>query len=102
LSIYAAQLIEQVAGEGGEIMLEPMSAADRKVIHDAVALHSGVRSYSEGEPPRRYVVIASVETDEESPGDEEISEDEAEQRPKGDTDWQEDWVEGGESEPDEA
>jgi spoIIIJ-associated protein len=69
LSIYAAQLIDQVLGEGGEIMLEPMSAADRKVIHDAVAEREGVRSYSEGEPPRRYVVIAttdaSPDTDEE-------------------------------------
>jgi spoIIIJ-associated protein len=63
LSIYAAQLIDQVLGEGGEIMLEPMSAADRKVIHDAVAEREGVRSYSEGEPPRRYVVIATTDVD---------------------------------------
>lgn len=60
LSIYASQLIDQVMAEGGEIMLEPMSAADRKVIHDAVAGRDGVESYSEGEPPRRYVVIATT------------------------------------------
>ena len=70
LSIYAAQLIDQVLGEGGEIMLEPMSAADRKVIHDAVAERDGVRSYSEGEPPRRYVVIATTEAGSE-PDDED-------------------------------
>ncbi len=64
LSIYAGQLISQVLSEGGEIMLEPMSAADRKVIHDAVAAHEGVRSYSEGEAPRRYVVIAATDDDE--------------------------------------
>src|SRR3990172_6084183 len=58
LTIYASQLIDQVMAEGGEIMLEPMSASDRKVIHDAVAAREGVRSFSEGEPPRRYVVIA--------------------------------------------
>ena len=58
LTIYAGQLIDQVMAEGGEIMLEPMSASDRKVIHDAVAAREGVRSFSEGEPPRRYVVIA--------------------------------------------
>ena len=68
LSIYAAQLIDQVMGEGGEIMLEPMSAADRKVIHDSFAERDGVRSYSEGEPPRRYVVIATT--------DDQIAEDE--------------------------
>jgi spoIIIJ-associated protein len=66
LSIYAGQLINQVLSEGGEIMLEPMSAADRKVIHDAVAAHQGVRSYSEGEAPRRYVVIAVTDDDEDS------------------------------------
>lgn len=58
LSIYAEQLIEQLMTEGGEIMLEPMSPADRKVIHDAAAAHEGVESYSEGEPPRRYVVLS--------------------------------------------
>jgi spoIIIJ-associated protein len=61
LTIYAGELIQQVLEEGGELMLEPMSAADRKVIHDVVAQHEGVRSYSEGEAPARYVVIAKVE-----------------------------------------
>lgn len=61
LSIYAEQLIAQLNKEGGEIMLEPMSPADRKVIHDAAAEHEGVSSYSEGEPPRRYVVLSRSE-----------------------------------------
>jgi spoIIIJ-associated protein len=61
LSIYAEQLIGQLNEEGGEIMLEPMSPADRKVIHDAAAEHEGVSSYSEGEPPRRYVVLSRSE-----------------------------------------
>jgi spoIIIJ-associated protein len=65
LSIYAEQLIEQLMEEGGEIMLEPMSPADRKVIHDAAGSHEGVSSYSEGEPPRRYVVLSMAEASEE-------------------------------------
>lgn len=65
LSIYAEQLIEQLLEEGGEIMLEPMSPADRKVIHDVAAGHERVSSYSEGEPPRRYVVLSVSESDEE-------------------------------------
>lgn len=69
LSIYADQLIDQLLEEGGEIMLEPMSPADRKVIHDAAAARGGVTSYSEGEPPRRFVVLSVTE-------DEEISEEE--------------------------
>lgn len=70
LTIYAGELIRQVLEEGGELMLEPMSAADRKVVHDAVAEHAGVRSYSEGESPRRYVVIAATEGADDS-GEEE-------------------------------
>lgn len=68
LTIYANQLIDQVLAEGGEIMLEPMPAGDRKVIHDAVAAREGVRSYSEGEAPQRYVVIAKVEAGAEKDG----------------------------------
>jgi spoIIIJ-associated protein len=58
LKIYAHGLAEQVLEEKTEIMLEPMNAADRKVIHDAVAEVEGVRTYSEGEEPRRSVVLS--------------------------------------------
>jgi spoIIIJ-associated protein len=74
LTIYAGELIRQVFEDGGELMLEPMSASDRKVIHDAVAQHEGVRSYSEGESPKRYVVIApeeGAETGNQGAGEEE-------------------------------
>ena len=67
LAIYAEQLIEQLREERGEIMLEPMSPADRKVIHDVAAENEGIGSYSEGESPRRYVVL----TLEEDSGEEE-------------------------------
>lgn len=60
LKIFAGQIAEQVLEGGEEIMLEPMNPADRKVLHDAVAEIEGVRSFSEGEDPRRSVVIAPV------------------------------------------
>ena len=60
LTIYADRLIDQLMVEGGEVMLEPMSPADRKVIHDAAAAREGVNSYSEGESPRRYVVLTAT------------------------------------------
>jgi spoIIIJ-associated protein len=60
LTIYAERLIDQLLSEGGEIMLEPMSPADRKVIHDVAASRDGVNSYSEGEAPRRYVVLTAT------------------------------------------
>ena len=40
--------------------LEPMSAADPKVVHDAVDGTEGVQTLSEGEDPRRYVVIVPL------------------------------------------
>jgi spoIIIJ-associated protein len=58
LKIYATKLSTQVIEDQNEVMLEPMNAADRKVLHDAIAEIDGVRSYSEGEEPRRAVVIA--------------------------------------------
>jgi len=61
LKIYAQRLAQQVLDEGGEVMVEPMNAAERKVIHDTVNEIEGVRTYSEGEEPRRSVVIAADE-----------------------------------------
>jgi spoIIIJ-associated protein len=57
LKIYAKRLTEQVLADGGEVMLEPMNPADRKVIHDVVADIEGARSWSEGEEPNRSVII---------------------------------------------
>jgi spoIIIJ-associated protein len=42
---------------GEERVLEPMSPADRKVVHDVVAALEGLATRSEGEEPERYVVI---------------------------------------------
>jgi spoIIIJ-associated protein len=61
LGIYARRLTDKVLEEGGEIMLEPMNSADRKVVHDTVAEIDGVRSYSEGEEPHRSVIVAKEE-----------------------------------------
>lgn len=50
----AAEVVEQ----GTERALEPMSPADRKVVHDTVVEIDGVVSSSQGEEPNRFVVIA--------------------------------------------
>jgi spoIIIJ-associated protein len=42
---------------GRDQVLDPMNSADRKVVHDAVATIDGVVSESQGEEPRRRVVI---------------------------------------------
>lgn len=61
LIIYTGKLTTQVIEDESEVMLEPMNAADRKVVHDAVGEIKDVRSYSEGEEPRRAVVISFEE-----------------------------------------
>ncbi len=61
LKIYTEKLAAQVIEEQGEVMLEPMNAADRKVVHDAVAEIEHVRSFSEGDEPRRAVVLSYEE-----------------------------------------
>ena len=61
LTIYAGRLAEQVIEDNEEVMLEPMNPADRKTVHDAVSEIDGVRSYSEGEDPRRSVVISPTD-----------------------------------------
>ena len=43
---------------GGEkVRLQPMTPFERKIVHDAVAAVDGVYSESEGEEPRRCVVV---------------------------------------------
>lgn len=57
LSEFARQLAERVRDDDAEQTLEPMTASDRKVVHDVVAEMEGVTTISEGEEPRRRVVI---------------------------------------------
>lgn len=55
---FSEQVAEEVKTTGEERALEPMSPADRKVVHDTVVGIDGVDSRSEGEDPNRFVVIA--------------------------------------------
>lgn len=48
---------EKVLSTGDPVKLAPMTPFERKVVHDAVAAVSGVYSESEGEEPRRRVVV---------------------------------------------
>jgi spoIIIJ-associated protein len=57
LARFAQQVATQVKAEGRSKALEPMSAADRKVVHDTINALEGVTTTSEGEDPRRYVVV---------------------------------------------
>jgi spoIIIJ-associated protein len=48
----------EVLRDGREVELPPMSALDRKIVHDALATVEGVTTSSRGEEPDRYVVVA--------------------------------------------
>jgi len=56
LVVVAKDAIERVRESGERVALEPMSAFERKVVHDEVTA-SGLVSESEGVEPRRFVVI---------------------------------------------
>jgi spoIIIJ-associated protein len=54
---YSGEVAGRVLESGNEVALEPMPPADRKVVHDTVSAIDGVTTASEGEEPRRRVVI---------------------------------------------
>lgn len=57
LSRFTRQVAEEVLASGEEQLLEPMSAPDRKVVHDTINEIEGVVTASEGDEPRRRVVV---------------------------------------------
>lgn len=56
LEKLAAETVATVNETGEPVSLQPMTPFERKVVHDAVAA-AGLSSESEGEEPRRYVVV---------------------------------------------
>ena len=58
LGEFTSTVAAEVLETGEERRLEPMSPADRKVVHDAATDIEGVATRSEGEDPDRYVVIS--------------------------------------------
>ena len=57
LDRFAVQMAEEVKQSGVARVLEPMSSADRKIVHDALSEVEGITTRSEGDDPYRRVVI---------------------------------------------
>jgi spoIIIJ-associated protein len=57
LEQFTRGVAEEVRTSGVQKALEPMGSADRKVVHDAVNEIEGVSTISEGDEPRRRVVL---------------------------------------------
>jgi spoIIIJ-associated protein len=58
LSALGTLTARDVLNSGQPVRLAPMNPFERKVVHDAVAEVDGVSSSSEGEEPRRRVVVS--------------------------------------------
>jgi spoIIIJ-associated protein len=61
LQDLAREVAEEVRSSGMEAELDPMSPLERRIVHNALVEEPGIRTYSEGEEPRRYIVIAPAE-----------------------------------------
>jgi spoIIIJ-associated protein len=57
LSAVARNAVEKVKQHGEPVRLEPMSAFERKCVHDVVNASEGVESESEGVEPHRRIVV---------------------------------------------
>jgi spoIIIJ-associated protein len=76
LETFARQVATEVLSSQTPEALEPMSAADRKIVHDTVNAIDGVSTTSEGMEPRRYVVVrpAGAEAEEVEDDEDEVEE----------------------------
>jgi len=57
LAAFTRKVVDEVLETGEARAMEPMGSVDRKTVHDTVNEIDGVVTSSEGEDPRRYVVI---------------------------------------------
>jgi spoIIIJ-associated protein len=60
LAAVAKNAVEKVKQYGEAVRLEPMSAFERKCVHDVVNASAGVESESEGVEPSRRIVVRPV------------------------------------------
>jgi spoIIIJ-associated protein len=60
LTALGPKAAEEVIATGEPAKMAPMSAFERKVVHDAIAA-AGLRSESEGVEPQRFVVVLPAE-----------------------------------------
>ena len=61
LTRFALKVAAEVKETGSSRMLEPMTSADRKIVHDSLTEVEGITTRSEGEDPRRRVVVEPAE-----------------------------------------
>jgi spoIIIJ-associated protein len=63
LERQAEQAAERAMSSGRPVELEPMSASERRVVHNHLAERAELETYSEGDEPERFVVVAPLVSD---------------------------------------
>ncbi len=59
----ADRAAEQALEGDCTVQMDPMSAQERRVVHEHLKERSGIETYSEGDEPRRCVIVAPLVTD---------------------------------------
>ena len=57
LKLLAQRLANKAVTQNKKVRLEPMNPYERRIIHSSLAGSEEVETYSEGEEPKRYIVI---------------------------------------------
>jgi len=60
LTARADRAAEQALGGERRVTMDPMSAQERRVVHEHLKERAGVETYSEGDEPSRCVVVAPL------------------------------------------
>ncbi len=60
LTARADRAAEQALDDGRAVEMDPMSAQERRVVHEHLKDRAGVETYSEGDEPHRCVVVAPL------------------------------------------
>ena len=60
LESRADRAAEQALNGGDSVEMDPMSAQERRVVHEHLKDRAGVETYSEGDEPHRCVVVAPL------------------------------------------
>jgi len=60
LQAQADQAAERALRSGSPVELEPMPASERRVVHEHLRDRGDVETYSEGDEPERYLVVAPL------------------------------------------
>ena len=60
LTARADRAAEQALDHNASVEMDPMSAQERRVIHERLKERAGIETYSEGDEPNRCVIVAPL------------------------------------------